>query len=256
MLTEQKTSVDQSHQEHLARLQAEVQALRDHLHRVQRLAAVGTMTAMVAHEFNNILTPIINYAHLARSNPAMVQKAISRAETGGQRATDICKAILGLVRENPAPPQELNLCELVNETLAAMARDPKKDGIELVVLVPAKLTLQARKIEFQQVLLNLVLNARSAVLAGTAARRIQISARRNGQSVLIQVADSGTGIPPENLKKIFEPFFTTRTADEGESHGCGLGLAICREILDTMDGSISAESSPGQGACFTIRLPA
>ncbi len=81
-------------------LQAQVDALRGELRRAQRLAAVGTMTAMVAHEFNNILTPIINYAQLAKNNPKMVPKAIARASEGGLRATEICKAILYVTTVN------------------------------------------------------------------------------------------------------------------------------------------------------------
>ena len=154
----------QTYPQQLATLNAEVASLREQLRRAQRLAAVGTMTAMVAHEFNNILTPIINYARMARTNPKFTGKAIDRAADGGERATNICKAILGLTgQETQAGP--VSVAELICETLAAMGREPAKDGIELVLAAPPDLTICTRRVELGQVLLNLVINARAAVLA-------------------------------------------------------------------------------------------
>jgi signal transduction histidine kinase len=247
------TTGAETHQEQLARLSAEVQALRAQLKQAQRLATVGTMTAMVAHEFNNILTPIINYARLAQKNPALVTKAVNHAADGGQRATDICKALLGTLRGEAGKSAEINVSELLAGTLTAMAREPKKDGIELVCDVPADLQMLTRRVELQQVLLNLIMNARSAVTARSGLRRIEISARRSGQGVAFRVADNGVGIPPEHLEKIFEPFFTTKAASAQDGHG--LGLAVCREIVTSLGGDISVESSLGIGTTFTVRLP-
>jgi signal transduction histidine kinase len=244
-----------SHQEHIEQLESEVQSLREQLHHAQRLAAVGTMTAMVAHEFNNILTPIVNYAQMARTNPKFAGKAIDKAASGGERAAEICKAILGMTHA-PQKATKVNVAELVSQTLAAMVRDPARDGIELCLDIPAGLTAQACSIELQQVLLNLVINARAAVLAREGGgKRIAISARRNGD-LQISVSDNGTGISPENLSKIFQPFFTTKSAEENGSDGHGLGLSICRDIVTQMGGTISVKSTLGHGATFTVRLPA
>jgi signal transduction histidine kinase len=239
-----------THAEQLERLSAEVAALRAQLRQAQRLAAVGTMTAMVAHEFNNILTPIISYAQLAKRNPALQAKAIDRAADGGQRATEICRAILGMARPTDTP-RRVTLLQLVQDTLAAMAREPQKDGIELVLDVPQDIAVAARTTELQQVLLNLIINARWAVLAKPQPRRIGISARRDKRCVTIEVADTGVGINPADVQRIFEPFYTTKGAE-----GSGLGLALCREIVTSMRGQIDVRSQPGQGATFTIRLPA
>jgi signal transduction histidine kinase len=244
-----------THSERLEQLMAENAALRQQLVHSQRLAALGTMSAMVAHEFNNILTPIISYAQMAQRNPAMAGKAIDRAFDGGQRATDICRAILGLARDDRAEPVRVNVGQLITDTLLAIGRDPKRDAIEIVLRTPADLSVVTRKVELQQVLLNLLLNARTAVLAKSGSRRIEVSASAAGPEVVINVIDNGVGIPRENLKRIFEPFFTTKPSPDGKPGGHGLGLAVCREIVRALKGELSVKSSPGCGATFTLLLP-
>jgi signal transduction histidine kinase len=238
----------------MSALRAEMEALREQLWRAHRLATVGTMTAMVAHEFNNILTPIINYAQLASQNPAMLSKAVARAADGGQRATRICKAILGMTRQNDVEPEAFRFVELIQQTLDAMARPLVRDRIELLVDVPADLSITARRIELQQVLLNLLINARTAVLSRGAMRQIEVGARHDEGKILIRVGDNGTGICRRHIGQIFQPFFTTKDPDDDDG-GHGLGLTICLEIITAMDGTISADSEPGQGATFTIVLP-
>ena len=255
-MTTVEGSKTEVHEQQLARLQAEVQALRDQLRKAQRLAAVGTMTAMVAHEFNNILTPIINYAQMARKNPSFTDKAIARAADGGQRASNICKAILGLTREQPTEKDDVGLLDLVGQTLAAMARDPQKDGIELVLQIPSDLRLKTRSVELQQVVFNLTMNARAAVLAKSGPRRIELAGGRQDGWIVLSVSDTGVGIAPENLEKVFQPFFTTRSGSDGESQGHGLGLTICRDIVTSMGGTISVQSKVDEGTSFILRLPA
>ncbi len=244
-----------SQQDKLQRLTVEVHALRRQLQAAQRLATVGTVTAMVSHELNNILTPIMNYAQLAQKNPALSDKAIARAAEGGQRATNICRAILNVAVDGPVEPTLLNLRAMVGQTLEAMARDPAKDGISLSVDIPADLTVCARQSELQQVLLNLLLNARSAVLAKNGLRRIDVSARRDGRETLIAVADNGVGVDPRHMDKLFQPFFTTKQRSGDDSGGYGLGLAFCRHAVGSLGGRIHAESTLGEGSTFTVRLP-
>jgi len=215
------------------------------------------MTAMVAHEFNNILTPIINYAQLAKNNPKMIPKAIARASEGGLRATEICKAILGITRDEDHEPAEEDLGAMIREILAAMAREPEKDGIELTLDIPAGFTVTTRRLELQQVLMNLLLNARTAVLAKPTPRAIHVTARRDGERVVMTVADNGVGIEPAIIQKIFRPFFTTKGENyDGKARGHGLGLALCREIMDMLSGEILVESTVGVGTTFTLHLPA
>ena len=248
----------------MARMQVEVETLRNQLHHAQRLATVGTMTAMLLHEFNNILTPIASYAQEARNNPTLTEKAIASAADGGRRATALCKAILRMTQEQPGEPTDANLRQTILDTLEVMGRPLHRDSIELVLDVPLALTLRTRKIELQQVLLNLIANARTAVLQKRRRRRIEISAGRTtagparpkDSEIQIRVTDNGVGIPPENLEKIFQPFFTTRSSSEEDCCGSGLGLAVCHEILRGMGGDVLVKSTVGQGTTFTVNLPA
>jgi signal transduction histidine kinase len=245
-----------SYERRLESLESENRALRSQLHHSQRLAAVGTMTAMIAHEFNNILTPIINYANMARKNPQLTEKAITRAAVGGERATSICQAILGMTRDDGEAPTRIRLTELVDETLSAMARDPKRDGIALTLQIPPSLTVTTRRVPLQQVLLNLLINARTAVLAGErGAGQIEMIARMERGIVRITIRDTGVGIPAENLDRIFEPFFSTRDEPDETSGGYGLGLSICKDIVTSLGGQIRVDSTVGEGTTFTLRLP-
>lgn len=238
----------------MARLQREVEALRQQLRQAQRLATIGRMAAMVAHEFNNILTPIVNYAQMASKNPSLVEKAIFHAAKGGERATAICNAILGMTREQDAATGPVNLLELVNEIFSILVRDPQKDRIEMTAEIDGHLAVPASRIALQQVLVNLIMNARAALQARDAPRRIRISARRNGKLVLIAVRDNGQGIAPEDLDKVFQPFFTTR-GSKTSSRGHGLGLAICRDIAKAAGWEIGVQSALGEGTSFTIQIP-
>jgi signal transduction histidine kinase len=255
MTVSERPQVPQARQTQVEQLQAEVAALKQQLRQTQRLAAVGTMAAMVAHEFNNILTPVINYAQLARRNPALTDKALDRAGEGGKRATEICRALLGLAGRQPDAPQQVDLVELTHQTLRAMARNPEKDRIELKVNLPESLTVTARKVELQQVILNLLLNARTAVLGRAGLRQIEISAVREDGQIRFAVRDTGVGIDPAELPKIFQPFYSTNPDSKADGSGHGLGLAVCSEIIRSLDGDILVQSQPGAGSCFTVVLP-
>ncbi len=248
--------VTRSAQLNLEDLIAENEALRDQLRQSQRLATVGTMMAMVAHEFNNILTPIINYAQLARKNPRLTDKAIARAADGGLRATAICRALLGVTSGDSDGPEFVCVSQLVVDTFEAMARDPEKDRIELIIDVPDSLVLLTRRVELQQIVLNLLMNARAAVLPKPGLRRVKVQATGDTKCIELTISDTGVGIPPENLDLVFEPFFTTRRDEVGQPKGHGLGLAICREIIEEMEGSIGVESTPDEGTTFSVTLPA
>jgi signal transduction histidine kinase len=244
----------ESHLRKIESLQNEVQALRRQLAESQKLATVGTMTAMVAHEFNNILTPIVNYAQLAQRNPQMLDKAIHRAMDGGQRAACICNAILRMSREKPGTVESIRLRELIDETLQAMARDLSKDGIELVLDVEESLEFYGDRVGVQQTLLNLILNARQAILAKGGRGRIEISAAQENGWMRLSVRDNGTGIDEADSEQIFQPFYSTRAADS--ECGTGLGLAICRRFVHEAGGEIRFESTPGVGTNFLVDLPA
>jgi len=235
----------------VASLREEVSALRRQLRHLQRLAAVGTMTAKVVHEFNNILTTVLGRVQLAGDgDEESREQALRSATEAYEQATATCKSLLDLTGRESRQKENLSVAKLVDEILTAMARDPAKDGITLIKNVPPRLRVTARPLEIKQVLLNLLLNARSAVLAKPRPRHVRITAAKDNGQVLIRVADNGVGIPRENLEQIFEPFFTTKS-DEGT----GLGLPVCREIVESLNGRLSVRSQPGKGSCFTVALP-
>ncbi|MDB5329445.1 MAG: histidine kinase [Phycisphaerales bacterium] len=240
----------------------QLEYLREQLTESQRLATIGTIAAVIAHEFNNLLTPIVSYSQFAlqsaqSATPDMdlVRKALSKSFQSSSKAGRICSSMLGLARGESMFGQ-VQIQKLVDETLAVMARDPQKDGIALRVQVQPDLCIEGDVVQLEQVLLNLLINARQAMLGRGGS--ITIKAQRLETSeIRIQVIDTGPGIPEKLLPKIFQPFFTTKaTARKGEAKGTGLGLAICKEIVEHHKGRIDVESEVGKGTTFSIVLPA
>jgi two-component system NtrC family sensor kinase len=245
----------------IAQMQTHLDALQDQLTESQRLATIGTIAAVIAHEFNNLLTPIISYSQFALTSAQsptpdmeLICKALSKAFASASKAGRICSSMLGLARGESSPAQ-VSLQTLVDETLAVMARDPQKDGIALRVQIQPELSVHGDQIQLEQVLLNLLINARQAMLGRGGAIHIRALTQESGE-VLLQVGDTGPGIPEKVLHRIFEPFFTTKsTARRGETKGTGLGLAICKDIVERHRGRIEVASEVGKGTTFSIYLP-
>lgn len=247
-------------------LQAELEMLRAQLTESQRLATVGTIAAVIAHEFNNLLTPIASYCQMAvnsieqgKDDPELTKKALTKSIHHAMRAGKICNSMLSLVRgerENRTVKIQL----LIDETLAVLARDPRKDGIALRVQVQPDLQIKGDPVQLEQVLLNLLINARQAMLGEERSRgnSITIKADRTDEgNVRISVIDTGPGIAAQNLSRVFDPFFTTKTDPKpGEHRGSGLGLHICKQIIEVHGGSIEVDSAPGRGTTFGLLLPA
>ena len=252
---------DETLNRQVAAAQEQLNYLRDQLTESQRLATIGTIAAVIAHEFNNLLTPIVSYSQYALASAesnepdmALICKALSKSYQGSSKAGKICASMLALAR-GEASFTKVFIQKLVDEVLLVLARDPRKDGIALRVQVQPELAVHGDPVQLEQVLLNLLINARQAMLGKGGSLTIKGFAEND--QVNIQVIDTGPGIP-ENLRdKIFEPFFTTKsTARRGETKGTGLGLAICREIIEHHSGRIEVESQIGKGTTFTICLPA
>jgi signal transduction histidine kinase len=245
----------------LASMEQQLRYLREQLTESQRLATIGTIAAVIAHEFNNLLTPIVSYSQFAlqsaeceKPDMELIRKALSKSFQGSAKAGRICASMLSLARgESVFGP--VSVQKLVDEALAVMARDPQKDGIALRVQVQPDLTVVGDCVQLEQVLLNLLINARQAMLGKGGA--ITIKAQRlDTAEVRIQIIDTGPGIPEKLLPKIFQPFFTTKaTARKGEQKGTGLGLAICKEIVEHHKGQIEVQSEVGKGTMFSIYLP-
>jgi signal transduction histidine kinase len=227
------------------------------------LATIGTIAAVIAHEFNNLLTPIVSYSQYAlqsaesdKPDLELIKKALSKTFQSASKAGKICTSMLNLARGQSVFGQ-VPVQQLVDEVLLVLARDPQKDGIALRVQIQPGLVVHGDPVQLEQVLLNLLINARQAMLGRGGSITVKASSAPEDDEVRIQVIDTGPGIPEKLLPKIFQPFFTTKgTARPGESRGTGLGLAICKEIVEHHKGRISVVSEPGRGTTFTIHLPA
>ena len=238
----------------VAELSAEVASLREQLARTQRLATVGTMASMLVHEFNNLLTPIVSYAEMAQQSPLLLEKAVDKAYHSGHQAKTICDAMLRMSRGHVGDPVESSVHAIILDALSTIPRSLDRDRIDLSVSVPEGMMIRTRPAELQQVLLNLILNARRSVLAQRDPMSISIQAVRSGNACAISIRDNGGGIEAENLQRIFDPFFSTTDAAKGDG-GTGLGLAVCKQIVESLGGSIRVASSPGEGATFTLTMP-
>jgi signal transduction histidine kinase len=223
----------------------------------QRLSTVGALTSSVAHEFNNILTTIINYAKLGlRSDgddPARVQ-ALEKILKGGQRAATIINSILGFARNNHARRERVDIVGLVEEVLILTEKDLSKHHIQVETKFHGRPLAPVVAGQIEQILLNLVINARQAMSRG-GRLRLEVLENHATQMVEIRIADTGVGIPPDQLRLIFEPFYTTKEPDEHGHGGTGLGLSVCRQIIEQHHGRIRVESLVGKGSTFTVKLP-
>ncbi|MCC7350159.1 MAG: hypothetical protein IT446_06275 [Phycisphaerales bacterium] len=247
----------------LAAAQEQLDDLRQQLTESQRLATIGTIAAVIAHEFNNLLTPIVSYSQFALQSAQsespdleLIKKALSKAFQSSSKAGKICQSMLGLAR-GECSVGVVPVQKIIDEVLLVMARDPQKDGVALRVQVQPDLMINGDGVQLEQVLLNLLINARQAMLGRGGSLTIKASLNESADEVRLQVIDTGPGIPEKLLTKIFEPFFTTKgTARRGEPKGTGLGLSICKEIVERHNGRIDVASEVGKGTTFTLNFPA
>jgi signal transduction histidine kinase/DNA-binding response OmpR family regulator len=241
----------------LAGLAVDTHGLTDELVHAQRLATVGRMVAGVAHELNNPLAVIMGTLDLLRYEPLADRFAdrLARVTAQAQRAVKIVRTLLALARKQAARRTAVDVNTLLADTLELAAYDLKRADVRVVQeLSDAVPPVAADPDQLQQVFTNLFLNACHAMREahGQGTLTVATDLDPGTDRVRVTVGDDGPGIAPEHLPRIFEPFFTTK----GEGHGTGLGLAICRRIVEHHGGAISVASRPGEGARFTLELPA
>lgn len=243
---------------HLANQQQQNDALKSHLTHLQALANIGTATCMVAHEINNLLTPLANFAALALNDPddkLLSEKALQKVIRNCEHASKIMESMLSMANGQTQEKQSSPLITLVENVFTCLCRDFAKDGITVNIQIPEDLTVWAVPIQIQQVLMNLILNARDAMLPRGGV--LTIKASDTADAVQIELTDTGCGIEPANLKKIFQPFFTTKVNEKSPAQhsGSGLGLLFVKRIIDDHRGCVSVESKPAVGTSFKITLP-
>jgi len=236
---------------------SEADQLRQQLLHAQRLSSVGALAASVAHEFNNILTTIINYAKLGLRAPgdeAARTQALEKILKGSQRAATIINSMLGFTRGHSSQREPTDIVRLIEEVLILTEKDLSKHRVRVETHFHGRPIAPVIPGQIEQILLNLIINARQAMPTGG---RLRVEVRENlpMQMVEIRITDSGVGIPPEQLRLIFEPFYTTKEPDEHGHGGSGLGLSVCRQIIEQHQGRIRVESLVGKGSTFTVKLP-
>lgn len=244
-------------QAHLDNLTAQFDSLKAQLRQAQKLASLGTSAAMIAHEFNNLFTPVVAYAQhsLDTSDVELMKKALAKTVERCATMRRMADRLIGMAKRTDSAVRAVNVLEVAQAALECLGRDPAKDGITVNIQIDPGLAVLAEENGLMQVLFNLVINARQAMLGRRGRLTVDAAVTRDAQ-VEINVRDSGCGIAPENLPRIFEPFFTTKaSADRPDAKGLGLGLPICRDIIEDLNGHITVASEVGAGTTFTITLP-
>lgn len=232
----------------------------------QKLDSLGHLAGGIAHDFNNLLTVIVGNLHLLRpflGNDPLAVELAREAELAAERGADLVRRLLTFARPEVEQSDTLDLARLVSET-AAFASPLLTSRVQLDVSPPLPAFIRGNATAIQQVLLNLVVNARDAMPDGGKIALALATAHIEppnpwvppglapGSYHVISVADTGHGIPPSIQERIFDPFFTTK----GHGEGTGLGLAMSLGIARAHGGWLSVDSTPGDGSTFRLILPA
>jgi len=234
----------------------EKRAIQQQMQDQDRLASIGMLTSGVAHELNNPLATIVGYSELLskRELPADVKEDLSVIFDEAYRAAGIVENLLTFARQKPAESQAV--CEIntiVKKALALRQYEQEKNHVKTVQrLSPGPLQVLANEPRLRQVFVNLIVNAEFFMTEAHGTGTLTVTTGKKGDSVFASFEDDGPGIPKENMKYLFTPFFTTKKVVKGT----GLGLSISYGIVTEHGGRLSAESVPGQGATFTVELPA
>lgn len=248
------------------RAEEEQAKIQEHMQQVQKLEAIGQLAGGVAHDFNNLLVGILGYSNLLKlesERGTLTYDAARTIEKAAERAAELTQQLLGFARRGKHQNVQVNMHTLIQEALRLLGRTMDKNIRITQKLSAAKPLVMGDPSQLQQVLLNLAVNARDAMPDG--GRLLVESSMKvldetfcrthpgavTGHYLMIQVTDTGCGIPAEISGRIFEPFFTTK--EQGK--GTGLGLAMVYGIIKNHGGYITVESLVGSGSTFCIYLP-
>jgi signal transduction histidine kinase len=242
-------------EQEVERLRAENDELRRQLLQSQKMSSVGALASSITHEFNNVLTTIINYAKmgLRHKDVGTREKAFDKILTAGQRASKITTGMLSYARAQGERRELSDLVAVVDDVLVLVEKDLQMHRVRLQTDFVGRPFALINANQIQQVLLNLIVNARQAMENGGT---LYLSVHPNEESGMAEISlrDTGCGIPADKLRVIFEPFYTTKQADQQGQGGTGLGLSLCREIIEAHKGRIRVESVVGKGTTFILKL--
>lgn len=237
-------------------MREELQSLQRQVIRQERLAAVGQLVSGVAHEINNPLQAILGFAELLQMQaqlPEDVKSDLKLIQKESARACGIIRNLALFARQQQGEATALSLSDVITSVAELRQRRLESEQIELRVEDNSQERVLAALPELQQVLLNFVVNAeQSVVMSGRLPGRITIRTRDENNMVVLEVEDTGPGVPPDNEAKLFQPFYTTKPVGQGT----GLGLSVSYGIIDSLDGRIGYRKAPAGGAIFYFELPA
>lgn len=238
-------------------LEEQVEHLKQRLADAQKLTALGELVSTTTHEFNNVLMTIINYAKfgMRHRDAATRDKAFNKILAAGNRAARITNTVLGIARNRAAGMEPTDLTRLVEDALLLLEREMNKYRVRVEKQFQPIPEALINGNQIQQVLLNLLTNARQAMPNGG---RLLIKLTYDPQCDMIDliIRDFGSGIPAEKLPRIFDAFYTTKNGpDTSGKGGTGLGLSTCRDIIESHRGRIRVDSTVGKGTAFTLKLP-
>jgi len=227
--------------------------------RIERSTRLGELAGSLAHELNQPLAAILSSAQAAlrflksgHLEPGLFQKILDQIVADDKRAASMISSMRTMLKKGAANTERLDIKDLVAEVVTIFHGEAVNRRVRIeTALDRGPLRVMAGKTQLLQVLLNLMINAAQAMAANRGGdRRLVLATRREGQHVVVSVRDVGPGIDPDHLDKLFTPLFTTRP------EGMGMGLAVCRRIVEALGGTIRAENHPDRGAVFIIELPA
>ena len=237
------------------RIRRELQSLQGQVIRQERLAAVGQLVSGVAHEINNPLQAILGFSELLQMQPEVpesVKGDLSLIQKESARACGIIRNLALFARQQPAEAAPVMMSDVIRAVAELRQRRLETEDIELHVEDTARQPVTAVMTELQQVVLNFVVNAEQAIIeSGRLPGRITIRTFDRHERLVLEVEDTGPGIPVENEAKLFQPFFTTKPVGQGT----GLGLSISYGIIESLGGVIGYRRAPAGGAVFYCDLP-
>ncbi|MBK8178768.1 MAG: GHKL domain-containing protein [Planctomycetes bacterium] len=231
--------------------------LREQLLHIGRVTTAGELASSLAHEVNQPLAAIVANASAARRklsqpapDPEELREILGDIAAQGERASEVIRRLREFIRKHETVREELSIAQLLRATLPLLRRELEQHGVQVELQLPEDLPcVSADRIQLQQVLVNLIHNACESLSGVRGDRRLHIQGRTSPGMVALQVRDNGPGLSPEVAGRLFQPYVTTKPG------GMGLGLAICRTIVENHGGRLSAAPAPEGGAVFTIELP-
>ena len=229
--------------------------MEEQLMLTDRLASIGELASGIAHELNNPLTSVIGFSQLLLEEDLSqnLKEDLGTIYSEAQRASAIVKNLLTFARKHAPMRQISQVNNILEDVLKLRSYEQKVNNIELEKQYAADLPeIMVDYFQMQQVFLNLIVNAESAMLEANGRGKMVITTGRNNHTVKVTITDNGPGIAKENLRRVFDPFFTTKEVGKGT----GLGLSICHGIVTGHGGRIYAEGEVKQGATFVVELPA